>query len=99
LNQTLNKDEEMINLIHIAQKGHYPLFQQNWIEELDIKNKLSNEEIKTANAITARLKKHKNIERKKIILFSLSKKDRDLFINAFINTVEKQILNNRPKIQ
>ena len=94
LNKELNKDNELINLIHIAKKGFYPLFQNKWIENLEIKKQLSPDEIKLANKISEKLKKNKNIERKKIILFSLPKCERDLFINAFIASEIVECFNN-----
>ena len=81
--------------------GFYPLFDNKWINEvlkfptLNL-NKIDKQK---AKIILQRLEKHKSLDRKKTILLSLVKEERDLFIKAFLKMVEGEILDQRPEIQ
>jgi hypothetical protein len=100
-NKTIIRDESLKSLIKMGALGFYPLFDGTWINEvLKFTNlNLSKIEKQKAKRILLRLEKHKSLDRKKTILLSLGKEERDLFIKAFLKMVEGEILDQRPEIQ
>ena len=92
-------EESMKALINLGVHGHYPLFHESWITKstLQKKNflKITGIERARAKKLFNNVLKHRNLERKKIILLSMSDEDRDLFIKAFFNLVEGKILDQK----
>ena len=97
LNYKFN-DKSFKPLIELGMSGHYPLFLNEWINNLREKRLNKSEMIKVKKLIT-QLSKHKTIERKKTLLFSLADTDRDLFIKAFLQVVEGRLMNEKIHIQ
>jgi len=101
LNIQISKNDPIISsLIDLGISGHFPLFHHSWIDEIKLEKRfrLTMMEKKLANEILKRLTKHKSLERKQIILFSLPEEQRKTFIKAFIKLVEIKILDKRPEI-
>ena len=98
--QISRKDQSLTSLIDIAISGHFPLFHPSWIEEIkfDKTNPLTKVDKKLADNILKRLSKHKSLDRKQTILFSLPEKDRKTFIKVFIKLVETKILDEAPEL-
>lgn len=96
------KSEEEISLIRyleLGRKGYYPLFFKEWIEESVCDGKI---EIRTSSLPTmkafvyetfCKLHKHKNLERQKSVLQSMSEVQRRKFIKSFIYLVEMRTLD------
>jgi hypothetical protein len=82
--------------------GHYPLFHESWMtrNSLQKKNflKITGVERARAKKLFNNVLKHRHLERKKIILLSMSDDDRDLFIKAFMNLVEGRILDQKMEL-
>jgi hypothetical protein len=88
-------DQSFKSLIDLGTQGHFPLFDLRWLGDIRglEPNKLTNAEKLQAKKIIKRLAKHKTLERKKTILISLAKNERQLFIRAFLNMVEGKIID------
>lgn len=91
-------DKSFKPLIELGAKGHFPLFLDEWIIELREKNLTKSEKLKVKKLVT-QLSKHKSIERKKTLLFSFEKGDREIFIKAFLQVVEGYLLNEKILLQ
>ena len=94
-------DEQMKALIELGRNGHFPLFHSSWIEEVtrEKSKKFTKQDQKKAHEIIDKISKHKNLDRKKTILLSLSDEERKIFIKEFFNLVEQSILEERPILQ
>ncbi len=94
-------NEQMKSLIELGRHGHFPLFHPTWIEEVcKEKGKRPNKtDQKKAKEIMDQLAQHKNLDRKRTLLLSLSEGDRKLFIKEFFSLVEQSILEERPIFQ
>lgn len=93
VNNTLN------SLISLATKGHLPLFHDEWIHEavknLHTKKKMNIIEAKRkVNSALKKLDRHRQIDRKKTALFQMSTNERNELIEAFLQIVEGQTLDN-----
>ena len=97
----LSNDPEIASLVEIGTKGFFPLFYPQWIYEVySSKNKyLSKNDEDRAKKILKKLQKYKSLDRKKTLLSSLEKDERDLFIKSFLKVVEGKILDKKPELQ
>lgn len=95
------RDQSIKSLVEMGKNGFYPLFHQDWMNDVyDLPNKKMTKKDKIkAKEILSKLVKHKSLERKKIVLMTLSDEERSIFIKAFLDIVENKILNSRPGIQ
>ena len=91
-------DKNLKPLIELGKRGHYPLFQNDWLNEVREKHLSKTDQNKVKKLIN-QLSKHKTIERKKTLLFSLDKNEREIFIKAFLQVVEGKLLNEKMPIQ
>jgi len=93
--------EQKNPLIELGRNGFFPLFHPNWIKDAckETFKKNSKTDQKKANEIMRRLAQHKNLDRKRTLLISLSDSDRKIFIKEFFNLVEKSILKERSIFQ
>lgn len=95
-------EESMKALINLGMQGHYPLFHESWIshESLQQKNflKITGVERARAKKLFNNVLKHRLLERKKIVLLSMSDDDRALFIKAFFKLVEGKILDQKQEL-
>jgi hypothetical protein len=86
-------------LINLAVHGHYPLFEETWVNSSIIKQKsflkITGVERARAKKLFNNVLKHRLLERKKIVLHSMNDEDRDLFIKAFFKLVEGKILDQK----
>jgi len=98
--QTARKDQSLASLIDLGIMGHFPLFHPDWLEamKLDKLIPLTKGEKNLAENVLERLSKHKSLDRKQTILFSLPEEDRKTFVRAFIKLVETKILDKGPEI-
>ena len=85
------------SLIELGVHGHFPLFPQEWFLNFSLKfeEKISKTEKEKAQKIINRLGKHKNLNRKRTILYSLNDEERYIFLKVFFRMVEGRILNNK----
>ena len=95
------KEKSLKSLVELGMKGFFPLFHQDWTQELNLSEQktLTKREKKKAKDIMNRLLNHRGIERKKIILISLSPEERTLFMRAFMEMVEGRIMDKSPELQ
>lgn len=93
-------DQSIDSLIDLGVNGFYPLFESVWIEEILHRGtfKLTKKDQLRAKKIMGNLSKHQNLTRKKIILRSLVKEERDIFIKTFLKLVEQRILDKKGQI-
>ncbi len=94
-------EDSMKALIQLAISGHYPLFLDQWINELEIykrTNKITGLERAKAKKLFQKVLKHRTLEHKKIVVMSMNDEDRNLFIKAFLKLVEGKILDQKPEI-
>ncbi|MCY4523199.1 MAG: hypothetical protein OXB84_00530 [Halobacteriovoraceae bacterium] len=93
-------DQSIDSLVDLGVNGFYPLFDRSWIDEVQQtgKIKLTKKDQLRAKKIISRLSKHPHISRKKIVLRSLIKEERDIFIKTFLKMVERRILDKKGQI-
>lgn len=94
-------DRVIKSLLTLATQGFYPLFEENWMEELwqDKPKKLTGNEKAKAKTLFKRLCEHRTLERQRTVFWSLPEKDRKLFKRAFLKMVENRILDQVPELQ
>jgi hypothetical protein len=102
LEETRRSNEKSLkSLIDLGTKGFFPMFYDTWLH--DAKNgetkTLTSHEKRKAKIIMEKLQKHKSIERKKTLLLSLTLKERNYFVKAFLKLVEGKILDEKPVLQ
>jgi hypothetical protein len=97
----MGNDPEIASLVEFGTRGHFPLFYPQWFYEVfSSQNKcLSKSDEDRAKKILKKLQKHKSLDRKKTLLSSLNKDERDLFIKSFLKIVEGKILDKKPELQ
>ena len=96
LGRQANRDKTIGSLIDIGMSGFFPLFHDEWLSDSKSELGTLNEKDKLqAKKILNRLTSHRGIDRKKTILLTLSKKDRQLFINLFLKMVENKIMDKK----
>lgn len=94
-------DRAIKSLVHLATQGFYPLFEDNWMQELwdDRPKKLTGNEKAKAKTLFKRLCEHRTLERQRTVFWSMSDSDRLLFKRAFLKMVEVKILDQAPELQ
>lgn len=94
-------DRAIKSLVTLAAQGFYPLFEENWMEELwqDKPNSLTGNEKAKAKTLFKRLCEHRSLERQRTVFWSMCDKDRMLFKRAFLKMVENKILDQVPELQ
>ena len=99
--QKWKNNPEIASLVEIGSKGFFPLFYPQWLYEVSNPqtNPFSKQEEEKAKKILKQLQKHKSLDRKKTLLSSLEKEDRNLFIKTFLKAVEGKILDEKPELQ
>jgi len=98
-NLTQRKTPSMNSLIEMATHGHYPILENEWINDIVSEGKrLTESEKKKAQKILKRVSEHRSLERQKTVIFSMNEKERSLFIKAFLNLVEGRILDDKPQL-
>ncbi len=97
----VEKNKNLNSLITMGANGFYPLFHESWIAEAEQlpRKKLTKKDQLTVKQVTKKILKHRNIERKKIILLSLPAEERNIFIRNFLNLVENKILDIGTELQ
>lgn len=90
------QDKSIKTLVELGANGYFPLFENNWLQDVSNPNKklTGNEKVKAKN-LFKRVLQHKSIERKKTVVFSMCEEDRVLFIKAFLKMVEGNILDKK----
>ncbi len=102
LKNPLALSPQMAPLIKLGIKGQFPLFYPNWIaQSLSASSTLKIKKIerKKIHEISKKISKHKNIERQRTFLLSLSQEDRNLFVRAFLNMVENRVTSQEVNLQ
>lgn len=94
-------DRVIKSLLTLATQGFYPLFEENWMEEIwqDKPKSLTGNEKAKAKTLFKRLCEHRTLERQRTVFWSLSEKDRKIFKRAFLKMVENKILDQVPELQ
>jgi hypothetical protein len=89
-------------LINLGVQGHYPLFHDSWINDRSLQQKsflkITGVERAKAKKLFTNVLKHRNLERKKIVVLSMNEEDRALFIKAFFKLVEGKILDQKQEL-
>jgi len=99
-------EHELGHLIDLGTRGHFPLFPSEWISAtlggnvINAKKYILNtEERDRLKKIMDKMARHKTLDKKQIILLSLSEDDRKLFIKHFFRCVEKKLLESKTGLQ
>lgn len=99
---TYRSNESLEALIEMGIKGFYPLFHESWLKDGDFQEKkfikLTGLERARAKKIFQMVTKHRSLEHKKTLVFSLQEEDRIIFMKAFLKLVEGKILDQKPEI-
>lgn len=95
-------EESMKALIKMGTMGHYPLFQECWMKDPDLKEKrfqkITGLERARAKKLFKQVSTHRQLEHKKTVLLSMNDEDRRLFMKAFFKLVEGKILDQCPEL-
>lgn len=95
-------EESMKALIKLGTLGHYPLFQECWINDPGLKEKrfqkITGLERARAKKLFKTVSGHRQLEHKKTVLLSMTDDDRIIFIKAFFKLVEGKILDQGPEL-
>ncbi len=92
--------KELEHLLILGTHGHFPLFYPSWIRESY--SALRDAKMRRQNASSASrlvlevykiLARHKSLERQRTVLLALSDKDRNKFIQSFLQVVEERMLD------
>ncbi|MCK5072677.1 MAG: hypothetical protein KAQ98_04570 [Bacteriovoracaceae bacterium] len=88
------------SLVELGMHGHFPLFPNNWIENVSLNRfaRITKNEKEKAQKIINRLAKHKSLDRKRTVLYSLSNSERDVFLKVFFKMVEGRILDKKTEL-
>ena len=94
-------DRAIKSLVDLATRGFYPLFEDNWLEEVwnDRPKKLTGNEKAKAKTLFKRVCEHRSLERQRTVFWSMKNEERKLFKRAFMKMVENRILDSRPELQ
>lgn len=102
LEMTYRSNESLEALIEMGIKGFYPLFHESWLKNSDFQEKkfikLTGIERARAKKLFQMVTKHRSLEHKKTLVFSLHEEDRIIFMKAFLKLVEGKILDQKPEI-
>jgi hypothetical protein len=89
------KRNELSELLNLADRGHLPLFHQDWIRESLRENKRLS--FARASRIVEeglkKLSRHQTYDRKQTALSALSLEERNIFIQSFFKMVEYKTLD------
>ncbi|MEC7276020.1 MAG: hypothetical protein VXV96_06850 [Bdellovibrionota bacterium] len=94
-------DRAIKSLVELAALGYYPLFEEDWLNEVwseKPKNLTGNEKAK-AKTLFKRLCEHRSLERQRTVFWAMKEEDRVLFKRAFLKMVETKILDTSPELQ
>jgi hypothetical protein len=94
-------DRAIKSLVTLATQGFYPLFEENWLDEVweERPKKLTGNEKAKAKTLFKRLCEHRTLERQRTVFWAMSASDRILFKRAFLKMVENKILDQAPELQ
>lgn len=94
-------DRAIKSLIHLGTLGYFPLFEENWMNEIweEKPKKLTGNEKAKAKTLFKRLCEHRTLERQRTVFWSMKEDDRRLFKRAFLKMVESKILDAAPELQ
>lgn len=99
---TYRSNESLEALIQMGIHGFFPLFHDSWLKESDFQEKkfvkLTGIERARAKKLFQMVTKHRSLEHKKTLVFSLPEDDRVIFMKAFLKLVEGKILDQKPEI-
>lgn len=91
---------EAENYLNISIAGHHPLIFREWLYELEA-NQVDMNQHQAQEIFTStfkKLSKHKNPDRKKMVLCSLPENERKEFIKAWIKLTEVGTLKNNSEL-
>ena len=95
-------EDSMKALVNLGVNGHFPLFLDVWLNDPIVKekrfSKITGLERAKAKKLFSRVSKHRSLEHKKVVVFSMNEEERSLFIKAFFKLVEGKILDQRPEL-
>jgi len=98
--QLQNSNQGIQSLIELGTNGHYPLFPTEWFGSLNLKNNstISKSEKEKTHKILNRLAQHRSLDRKRTILYSLTDKEREIFLKVFFNMVENKLMSKKQEL-
>ena len=99
---TDHKQKQTKSLFNIATKGHYLLFETEWIRDFTTSNlNLTKNDInlEKANNVFSKLNQYSNLEKKRIYLHSLNKEMRNNFLLYFFTKVEILLQSKKIPLQ
>jgi hypothetical protein len=93
-----NKNRQLEELIKMGERGHFPLFDQKWIEEthrVQLKPKMRS--LKRARHFVKEtydnISRHRGIEKQQVAFLGLPESTKYDFIFCFLTLVESRILD------
>lgn len=90
--QTQKKDRLIQSLLSMGTKGYFPLFDENWVaSSFKDQSPLSDSQREDGYLILDRLTRHRGIDRKKTVIFSLQQQQREVVIKLFLELVEQKM--------
>ena len=100
MRESIERDPSIRSLIELGTNGFFPLFDQIWLEEIlqERHRRLTKKDCLQAEKIVRKLAKYENLPGKKILLTSLEKGERNIFIKVFLKLVEERILDKKNQI-
>lgn len=97
LNQPQSEKTSIDYYLSLARNGYFPLFFNEWIKKSHSLNTKSVDISKEELSRMFEEIKHNNVDRKRMAISSMPEEKRSKFIHAFMNTLEKEILNEKRK--
>lgn len=90
--QTQKKDRLIQSLLSMGTKGFFPLFDKNWVStSFKDQKPLSDSQREDGYLILDRLTRHRGIDRKKTVIFSLQQQQREVVVKLFLELVEQKM--------
>jgi hypothetical protein len=97
---TPKRDHLIQSLLSMGANGYFPLFDAGWVSSsYSDQSPLSDSQRQDGLLILDRLTQHRGIDRKKTVILSLEKKQRELVVKLFLELVEQKIQKTSGVIQ
>jgi|GEM_PF-4226027 len=96
----MSKQKESLDYyLELGEQGFYPLFFRDWIIQVDLKqmNKKYKGKELDLETFFKQVDKHKQIDRKKLVMSALSKNQRDQIIFEFFRKIDLRLQKSKYK--
>jgi len=98
--QPQNNNQGIQSLVELGANGHYPLFPPEWFASLSLTSNfaISKSDKEKTHKIINRMCQHRSLDRKRTILYSLTEKEREIFLKVFFSMVEDKLMSKKPEL-